>query len=223
MFLLRYDALNALSFKRKCVKNEFLTLDPSLATDDRIYPQGAITELGYPSEDFVLLAFESFRKSTLKDYILSITLDFIDDQTSLKGSSKEEAIALISAEVNNHVLKSSRDLLNETIVYGDKNVIRMLITNSYENIKDEIISFDDTYLVGKLINTLSDDEESAKLLKTLSAHLTDMDFHHSEDSQELMDIVQSLRPALIGLYAKKSQNDFCNWFEVPQLAKVCEK
>ena len=205
------------------IKNEFLTLDPSLATDERIYPQDTITEFGYPSEDFVLSAFEPFRKSTLQDYILSITTDFIDNQTSLKESSKEEAIALISTDVTSFAFGSSLDVLNETIVYGDEDVIRMLITNSYENIKDDMISFDDTYLVGKLINTLSDDKETAKLIQTLSTHLTDMDFLHAEDSQELMDIVQSLRPALIGLYAKKSQNDFRHWFEVPKLVKELEQ
>jgi len=190
------------------IKSEFLTLDPSLATDERIYPQGAITEFGYPSEDFVLLAFEPFRKSTLQDYILSMTIDFINIQANLKESSKEEAIALISAEVGNYAVKSSRDVFSETIAYGDEDAIKMLITNSYEDIRDNVITFDDTYLVGKLINTLSDDKETAKLIQILSTHLTDMDFLHAEDSQELMDIIQSLRPALIGLYAKKSQNDF---------------
>ena len=205
------------------IKNEFLVLDPSLATDNRIYPQGTITEFGYPSEDFILIAFESFRKSTLQDYILSLTTDFINGQTSLKGSSKEEAIALISAEVGNYAVKSSRDIFSETIAYGDEDFIKTLITNSYEDIKDNVISFDDTYLVGRLINTLSDDKETAKLIQTLSTHLTNMDFLHAEDSQELMDIIQSLRPALIGLYAKKSQNDFHHWFEVPKLAKELKK
>ena len=205
------------------IKKEFLTLDPSLAADERVYPQGAITEFGYPSEDFMLIEFEPFRKSTLQDYILSMTTDFIDSQTNLKGSVKEEAIALISTDVSSFALGSSLDALNETIVYGDEDIIKMLITNSYENIKDDVMSFDDTYLVGKLINTLSDEEETAQLIQMLSAHLTDMDFHHAEDSQELMDIVQSLRPALIGLYAKKSQNDFRDWFEVPKLAKGFEQ
>lgn len=205
------------------IKNKFLTLESSLATDERIYPQGAISEFGYPSEDFILIEFELFRKSTLQDYILSLTTDFINGQTSLKGSSKEETIALISADVTSFALGSSLVVLNETIAYGDKDVIQMLIRNSYESIKDEIISFDDTYLVGKLINILNDDEETANLIRILSAHFTGMDFLHAEDSQELMDIVQSLRPALIGLYAKKSQNDFHDWFEVPKLAKELEQ
>ena len=113
--------------------------------------------------------------------------------------------------------------MHETIVYGDEDIIKMLVTNSYDNIKDKITSFDDTYLVGKLIDILNDDDTTIDLIKTLSGYLTDMDFHCSQDSEELVKVIQSLRPRLIGLYAKKSQNDFRHWFEVPKLAKEIGK
>ena len=49
-----------------------------------------------------------------------------------------------------------------------------------------------------------------------------MDFLLNENSKQLVEIIQSLRPTLIGLYTQK-KGDFHHWFEVPRLVEELEK
>lgn len=70
-----------------------------------------------------------------------------------------------------------------------------LIENSYERtIKEKDLSFDDNYLVGKLINILADEDETEKLISGLSKELTGKHFSTFFGGDELIQVFQSLRP-----------------------------
>lgn len=57
----------------------------------------------------------------------------------------------------------------EDFDYGDTEKIIASIKNYYEGIfKDKELSFDDVFLVGKLINVLEDDIKTTKLISNLS-------------------------------------------------------
>ena len=75
------------------------------------------------------------------------------------------------------------------------------------------IEFDNKYLVGNLINILNDNKETENLISTLSLLLTSKSFSTFFGGNELIEIFQSIRPALIQLYNEKSTYDFYEWFE----------
>lgn len=73
--------------------------------------------------------------------------------------------------------------------------------------------FEERYVIGKLINILSDDEETSELINQLSQELTDKTFTASFGGEELIKPIQTLRPTLIKLYGKVSSDELEDWFE----------
>ena len=73
--------------------------------------------------------------------------------------------------------------------------------------------FDDRYLIGKLINTLANNQETTQLINKLSQEMTDMSFTGMFGGEELVKTIQTLRPALIKLYSVVSTDQLEDWFE----------
>ncbi len=73
--------------------------------------------------------------------------------------------------------------------------------------------FDERYLIGKLINTLASDQETIPLINMLSQKLTNKSFTGMFGGEELIKVIQLLRPALIKLYSEVSVNELADWFE----------
>ncbi|MDV4830960.1 hypothetical protein NNG48_12790, partial [Enterococcus faecium] len=69
------------------------------------------------------------------------------------------------------------------------------------------------YLIGKLINILGTDEDTELFLSSLSMIFTDKHFSTRFGGEELVEIFQSMRPALIKLYREKTPDEFYDWFE----------
>lgn len=74
-------------------------------------------------------------------------------------------------------------------------------------------NFDDRYLVGKLINILADKHETGELINRLSEELTNKSFSGRFGGEELIQIFQTLRLALINLYGKVNLDEIENWFK----------
>ena len=97
--------------------------------------------------------------------------------------------------------------------YEETDRIKAFIKNNYErNIKDKVVKFDDHYLVGKLINLLNDESQTTELISVLSNLLTNKNFSSSFGGQELIEVFQSMGPALIKLYEENTNHDFYDWF-----------
>jgi len=163
---------------------------------------------GYPCEEFLDDCFSEYYHHAMKEYITSITTQFIENKDHLKLNQKEEAILLISSDIYGCFFEV-RDFK-----YGEEDKIRSLISDYYEkNIKDKAISFNDHYLVGNLINILNDDSKTESLISDLSSILTKKNFSTFFGGKELVEIIQTIRPDLIKLYAEKTDEDFYDWFE----------
>ena len=88
-------------------------------------------------------------------------------------------------------------------------------------VKEEVAKFDffanskfeDKYLIGKLINILSDNQQTIQLLNHLSKELTDRTFTGLFGGEELVETIQTLRPGLINLSNKISDDQLEDWFE----------
>ena len=73
-------------------------------------------------------------------------------------------------------------------------------------------NFEDRYLVGKLINILADQQKTGELINHLSEELTDKTFTGLFGGEELIKVIQMLRPALINLYGKIGTDQLEEWF-----------
>jgi len=60
---------------------------------------------------------------------------------------------------------------------------------------------------------LDDDEATGKMISELSQELTDKPFCTLFGGEELVEIFQSMRPALMKLYAEKTPDEVHEWFE----------
>lgn len=98
--------------------------------------------------------------------------------------------------------------------YSDTDKMMTSIHNFYEsNLKEEELSFDDGYLVGKLINILADNNKTEQLISSLSGELTGKRFSNVFGGDELISAFQSIRPELLKRYAEKTYEDYYDWFE----------
>ncbi|MGF1919303.1 helix-turn-helix domain-containing protein [Enterococcus faecalis] len=168
-------------------------------------------EVGYPEEEFIDDCFAEIRNNLLSQYItktVSEKMGNAEETKSLSTREKEEWVMYISTDI-----KSYSDTTLD-IEYGDKEKIENLVQRYLEDIKkEEPIIFNDYYLIGKLINILNDEKETQYLISNLSQMLTNKHFSSFFGGEELIEIFQSMRPALIKLYAEKSDDDMYDWFE----------
>lgn len=182
------------------IKEDFLTGD--------FKNPGWKTDFGYPAEGFIDDCYAEIRVKLLREHIQELTLSYLTEHTDLEGDQREDAVIFISSEIMGYY-EATRDF-----DYGDTKKILSMIEESYERtLKEKELSFDDTYLVGKLINILADEDETEELISGLSKELTGKRFSTFFGGDELIQVFQSLRPELLKLYAEKTVDDYYDWFE----------
>lgn len=165
-------------------------------------------DFGYPVEEFIDDCYAEIHHQLLRDYVQTLSLNYLKEQTTLEGGAISDASIFLSSEIMGYY-DTTRDF-----DYGDTEKIMMAIEKYYEGfLKEKGISFDDNYVVGKLINILSDDSDTEKLISDLSEELTGKKFSSFFGGTELISAFQSLRPELLKIYAEKTYDDYYDWFE----------
>lgn len=168
-------------------------------------------EVGYPCEEFIDDYFYELQQDVIKEEIKKLTSNEIDRlpvASELSNAKKDEAILVITSSILEYM-----DVAGE-FNYEDKETMAKLV-------KEEIAKFDfyanrvfdERYLIGKLINVLASDQETSKLINTLSQELTNKSFTGIFGGEELIKVIQILRPALIKLYSEVSVDELADWFE----------
>ena len=165
------------------------------------------TDFGYPTEDFIDNYFGGIYYSEHREHIVSLTKEYIDQHTQLDGEQKNEAVTLISTDVYNYFY------MFEITSYGDDE-IKERIKNAYKRFtKNEGLCVDDYHLLGNLINILNDPNLTKEIISHLSMHLTSTPFWGTHGGHKLIEIFQSMRPALINLHGDKGTFGDPNWSE----------
>ncbi len=184
------------------IKEDFLTGD--------FKNPGWENEFGYPVEEFLDDCFAGIYHEKMREYITSITQEYFNCHYQLDSKQKEEAVIFVSTEIYGYFS------ISQDITYGERNKIQEFVKDNFErNIKDKNISFDDGYLVGKLINVLDDPKKTEEIISILSKALTNKEFSSFFGGYEFIEVFQAMRPALMKLYAEKDFEDYYDWFEKP--------
>ena len=109
-------------------------------------------------------------------------------------------------------MKDLKDLTSETIISEVQDVSDELIKSDIPA-NSSPVQYDDSFLLGRLINILKDSQKTLRLLYNLSFELTNMPFSQFHEGYELVDIIQSIRPKLIELYNQTNYDDWSSWAE----------
>lgn len=168
-------------------------------------------EVGYPNEEFIQDCFAEYSSEIMRDYVTEITGEVLgkaNQLVSLSDKEKEEMVIIISSEIMDYIDMSG------DVNYGDKDEIARMVRSSMKdfNVKKDL-KFQDEYLVGKLINILGTEGDTELFISSLSMSLTDKRFSTQFGGEELVEIFQTMRPALIKLYHDKTPDEFYDWFE----------
>lgn len=185
------------------IKEEFFTSD--------FKNPGWENEVGYPMEEFI----DDYFADILPEIMTSYVSDIVDEQLAsseklkeLTDKEKEEVAVIIASDLNDFI-----DMSGE-IKFGEKERIVEMIEDGIDNLERKgAIEFSEEYLIEKLINVLDDDEATGKMISELSQELTDKPFSTLFGGEELVEIFQSMRPALMKLYAEKTPDEVHEWFE----------
>lgn len=187
----------------KEIKNEFFNGD--------FKNPGWENEVGYPEEEFIDDFFADILPSILDRYVGKIVTEEIQHSEkvqSLSETEKNDALIIVYTEVIDYVEMSGE------IKYGDKEELVKLVNQSIKNLdRNPKIEFSEEYLIGKLVNVLNDDRKTEKLIADLSEVMTGKSFSTFFGGQELVEIFQDMRPALMKLYAETSMDEIHEWFE----------
>ncbi|MGX7420720.1 helix-turn-helix domain-containing protein [Carnobacterium gallinarum] len=182
------------------IKKEFLT--------GSFKNPGWENEVGYPVEEFMDDCFAEIHQKLLREHIQELSLMYLKKNAELDEVKRLDASIFITSEMMGYY-EATRDF-----DYGDTDKMMASIQNFYEsNLKGEDLSFDDGYLVGKLINILADSNKTEQLISSLSGELTGKKFSNAFGGDELISTFQSLRPELLKIYAEKTYEDYYDWFE----------
>lgn len=169
-----------------------------------------VNEVGYPEEDFIQNYFSKYSAEVMRDYVEEITREVLQDDKSLNDLSKkekEDVVAIISSDINDYIDMSSE------VDYGEKEKIVHLVKEAIKNFDAKYnLKFHDEYLIGKLINILGTDGDTEMFISSLSLLFTDKSFSTQWGGEELVEIFQSIRPALIKLYRDKTPDELSDWF-----------
>lgn len=168
-------------------------------------------EVGYPCEEFMDDYFYELQQEVIKEEIQKMIRDQIKNlpiADELSKQKKDEAVTVITNGIIEYL-----DVAGE-FNYENKD-------DMIELVKEAIVKFDffanskfeDKYLIGKLINILSDYQQTIQLLNHLSEELTDRTFTGLFGGEELVETIQTLRPALIDLHNKIGADQLEDWFE----------
>lgn len=168
-------------------------------------------EVGYPCEEFMDDYFYELQQEVIKEEIQKMVRDQIKNlpiADELSKQKKDEAVTVITSGIIEYM-----DVAGD-FNYEDKKTMKKLVEEEvakFDFFADRI--FDDYYLVGKLINTLASDQGTSQLINTLSQKMTNKSFTGMFGGEELIRVIQILRPALIKLYSEVSVDELADWFE----------
>lgn len=168
-------------------------------------------EVGYPCEEFIDDYFYEFQQDVIKEEIKKLTANEIDRlpfASELSDAKKDEAILVITSRILEYM-----DVAGE-FNYEDKETMGKLVKieiAKFDFYADRV--FDERYLIGKLINTLANNQKTTQLINKLAQEMTDMSFTGMFGGEELIETFQTLRPALIKLYSEVSADQLEDWFE----------
>lgn len=168
-------------------------------------------EVGYPEEEFIDDCFADILPEIMTRYVSDIVNEQVTKSEKLIGltaKEKEEAVVIITSDVNGYIEMSGE------IKFGEKDRISEMVNSWITDLEREgTIEFSEEYLIGKLINVLDDDEETVKMISNISQMMTDKPFTAFFGGRELIEIFQSMRPALMKLYSEKSVDEVYEWFD----------
>lgn len=185
------------------IKEEFFTGD--------FKNPGWENEVGYPMEEFI----DDYFADILPEIMTCYVSDIIDEQVAsseklkeLTDKEKEEAAVIIASDTNDFIEMSGK------VKFGEKERIIAMVEAGIDNFERKgTIEFSEAYLIGKLINVLNDEKETEKMISDLSQDMTDKPFSTYFGGEELVEIFQSMRPALMKLYAEKTPDEVYEWFK----------
>lgn len=185
------------------IKEEFFTGD--------FKNPGWENEVGYPMEEFIDDYFADIQPEIMTRYVSDIVDEQVSSSEKLKeltDKEKEEEAVIIASDINDFI-----DMSGE-VKFGEKERIIEMVEDGIDNLERKgTIEFSEEYLIGKLINVLDDDEVTEKVISELSQELTEKPFSTLFGGEELVEIFQSMRPALMKLYAEKTPDVVHEWFE----------
>ena len=168
-------------------------------------------EVGYPCEEFMDDYFYELQQEVIKEELQKMVRDQIKNlpiADELSKQKKDEAVTVITSGIIEYM-----NVAGEFNYEKKDDMIKV--------VKEEVAKFDffanskfeDKYLIGKLINILSDNQQTIQLLNHLSKELTDRTFTGLFGGEELVETIQPLRPGLINLSNKISDDQLEDWFE----------
>lgn len=168
-------------------------------------------EVGYPCEEFMDDYFYELQQEVIKEELQKMVRDQIKNlpiADELSKQKKDEAVTVITSGIIEYM-----NVAGEFNYEKKDDMIKV--------VKEEVAKFDffanskfeDKYLIGKLINILSDNQQTIQLLNHLSKELTDRTFTGLFGGEELVETIQTLRPGLINLSNKISDDQLEDWFE----------
>ena len=168
-------------------------------------------EVGYPCEEFMDDYFYELQQEVIKEELQKMVRDQIKKlpiADELSKQKKDEAVTVITSGIIEYM-----NVAGEFNYEKKDDMIKV--------VKEEVAKFDffanskfeDKYLIGKLINILSDNQQTIQLLNHLSKELTDRTFTGLFGGEELVETIQTLRPGLINLSNKISDDQLEDWFE----------
>lgn len=168
-------------------------------------------EIGYPMEEFIDDYFYELQQEVIKEELQKMVRDQIKNlpiADELSKQKKDEAVTVITSGIIEYM-----NVAGEFNYEKKDDMIKV--------VKEEVAKFDffanskfeDKYLIGKLINILSDNQQTIQLLNHLSKELTDRTFTGLFGGEELVETIQTLRPGLINLSNKISDDQLEDWFE----------
>lgn len=168
-------------------------------------------EVGYPTEEFI----DDYFADILPDIMTQYVSDIVDEQVTsseklkkLTDKEKEEAAVIVASDINDFI-----DMSGE-VKFGEKERIIEMAKSGIDNLERKgAIEFSEEYLVGKLINVLNDDKATEEMISDLSQEMTFKPFSTVFGGEELVEIFQSMRPALMKLYAEKTPDEIYEWFK----------
>lgn len=168
-------------------------------------------EVGYPMEEFIDDCFADILSEIMNRYVSDIVNEEVAKSYKMKeltDKEKEEVAVIITSDVNGYIEMSGE------IKFGEKDKIIGMVNGSIDHLaKKEKVEFSEEYLIGKLVNVLADDEATVKMISDLSQIMTEKYFSAFFGGRELIEIFQSMRPALMKLYSEKSRDELYYWFE----------
>lgn len=167
-------------------------------------------EVGYPCEEFIDDYFYELQQEVIKEEIQKMVRDQIENlpiTDELSKQKKDEAVTVITSGIIEYM-----DVADEFNYENKDDMIKMVKqeVEKYDFFADS--NFEDQYLVGKLINILADQQKTRELINRLSEELTNKSFSGRFGGEELVEVFETLRPALIQIYSKVSTDELEDWF-----------